>query len=98
MSKVWLIAQQHYRQEVLKRSFIIIMLSLPLFLTFSVGMGYLTERLNDDSTTLGYVDEAGVLVGVVPESDHEVRVVQFDTASAARADGHWRNTSKQCSR
>jgi len=85
MSKVWLIAQQHYRQEVLKRSFIIVMLSLPLFLAFSVGMGYLSSRLLTESTTLGYVDEAGFLVNMLPEPDDKIRLVSFETAEAADA-------------
>jgi len=85
MSKVWLIAQQHYRQEVLKRSFIIILLSLPLFLTFSIGMGILTQRLENGTSTLGYVDEAGLLTHMLPEPDDEVRLVSFETSEGARA-------------
>jgi ABC-2 type transport system permease protein len=85
MSKVWLIAQQHYRQEVLKRSFIIIMLSLPLFLTLSGGLGYLTSRLQRESATLGYVDEAGFLVNMLPEPGDDVHLLSFGTAEEADA-------------
>ncbi len=85
MSKVWLIAQQHYRQEVLKRSFIIIMLSLPLYLTCAVGMGYLFSRLERESTTLGYVDEAGFLVNMLPEPGDDVHLLSFGTAEEADA-------------
>ncbi|HUW14315.1 MAG TPA: ABC transporter permease, partial [Anaerolineae bacterium] len=84
MSKVWLIAQQHYRQEALKRGFLIVMFSLPLFLLFAVGMGMLTDSLESDSTTLGYVDEAGVLVTMLPEPE-EVHLVSFETAELAQA-------------
>jgi ABC-2 type transport system permease protein len=85
MSKVWLIAQHHYKQEVMKRSFIILMLSLPLFLIFSVGMGMLTERLENKTPTLGYVDEAELLVNMLPGRDDEVRLVSFETSEGARA-------------
>jgi ABC-2 type transport system permease protein len=84
MSKVWLIVRQHYRQEVTKRSFIIIMLSLPLFLALSGGLGYLSEHLYS-KTTLGYVDEAGLLTDPLPEPDDSVNLVSFESAEAARA-------------
>lgn len=84
MSKVWLIARHHFQQEVFKRSFIIVALSLPLFLTLSIGLGYLSSRLERGTTALGYVDQAGLLVNRLPAED-DVRLVPFETAEAARA-------------
>ena len=86
MSKVWLIAQYQFRQEVSKRSFLLVLFSMPLFLTLSIGLGYLVSRLEQQSTTLGYVDQAGLLVKTLAEpEEHDVRLVPFDTPQAARA-------------
>jgi len=86
MSKVWLIARHQFRQEVSKRSFLLVLFSLPLFLTFTIGLGYLTARLEQESTALGYVDQAGLLVETLAEpEEYDVRLVPFDTPKAARA-------------
>jgi ABC-2 type transport system permease protein len=86
MSKMWLIAQHHFGQEAGKRSFLLVLFSLPLFLTLTIGLGYLTSRLEQESTTLGYVDQAGVLVETLAKAqEHHVRLVPFETPEAARA-------------
>lgn len=86
MSKVWLIAQHQFRQEAGKRSFLLVLFSLPLFLTVSIGLGYLASRLEEESTRLGYVDQAGLLVEFPAEpEDYDVRLAPFDTPEAARA-------------
>ena len=85
MDKVWLIAQHHFLQEVRKRSFILLLFALPLFLAASIGLGYLFSRLEQKSLTLGYVDPAGILVDVAPsEIDApNVRLVSFEAAASA---------------
>jgi ABC-2 type transport system permease protein len=86
MSQIWLVAQQHFRQEVLKRSFILVMLSLPAFLALSVGMGILGENLSRESTTLGYVDLAQVIQTTdVEGGDHDVELLPFESREAARS-------------
>ena len=86
MSKVWLIVEQHFRQEVLQRSFLIVLFSMPLFLSFTIGMGFLTTRLERKSTTLGYVDQAGLVVSTqVPSGRDEVKLVPWNTREAAQA-------------
>lgn len=84
MSKVWLVARHHFLQEASKRSFLLILFSLPLFLVVSIGFGYLAGQLIDDTTTLGYVDEAGFLVQTTyEEADDEVTLLAFDSQDAA---------------
>jgi ABC-2 type transport system permease protein len=86
MTKVRLVAWQHFRQEVLKRSFIMVMLSLPLFLSLSVGMGIWGERLSRGDTTLGYVDLAALLQDTAADTGgHQVRLVPFATADEAQS-------------
>ena len=61
MSRVWLIGWHHFRQEVSKRSFLLVLLSLPLFLTLTIGLGALSVRLSDEEMVVGYVDPAHFL-------------------------------------
>jgi len=86
MSKVWLIVERHFRQEVLTRSFLIVLFSMPLFLSFTIGLGYLTTRLERKSTKLGYVDQAGLVVSTqVPAGRDEVKLLPLQTREAAQA-------------
>jgi ABC-2 type transport system permease protein len=86
VSKVWLIAEHQYRQEVFKRGFLIALLSLPLFLTITVGIGYLASRLENKSTLLGYVDQAHLLANIPAQpEEYDVELVPFDTPETARA-------------
>ena len=87
MSKLWLVARYHFLQETTKRSFLIVLFSLPLFLAFIVGLGLLFENVQRQSVTLGYVDPAGLLVNVqaTVERRADVRLMDFDTPEAALA-------------
>jgi ABC-2 type transport system permease protein len=85
MSKVWLVAGHHLLQEASKRSFLLVLFSLPLFLIVAIGFGYLAGQLVEDTETLGYVDEAGFLVQTTyEEADDEVILLAFDSPDAAR--------------
>lgn len=82
--KVWLIAQYHFLQEARKRSFLVLLFALPLFLAFSAGMGYVFSLVHNQRTTLGYVDPAGLLADpdVGPE-EPDVTLVRFETEADA---------------
>jgi ABC-2 type transport system permease protein len=85
MSKIWLIARHHFLQEATKRSFLLVLFSLPLFLLLSMGLGYMASEAEKGVATLGYVDQPGVLTSVTAESeDGDIRLVAFDAAADAR--------------
>jgi ABC-type Na+ efflux pump permease subunit len=86
MSKIWLVAWQQLRQETSKRSFLFLLLLLPLILAFSIGFGALIAELESSDTTLGYVDQAGIISDPTlgPEDD-EVTLVAYTSADEARA-------------
>ena len=85
MSKTWLIARYHFQGETRKRTFLLVVLSLPLFLIVTIGLGYLFSRLEEESTTLGYVDQAGLLVQMpVQAAGDSVRMVAFEVQEAAQ--------------
>jgi ABC-2 type transport system permease protein len=86
MSKTWLIARHHLGQETGKRTFFLVLFSLPAFLVLTIGMGFLIARLGQEQAVLGYVDQAGLLVRLPAQTVEDgVRLVSFDSPEAARA-------------
>jgi ABC-2 type transport system permease protein len=83
MSKMWLVAEQQFKKDVLKRSFLLTIIAMPLFLGFTAGMGWLGERMQQQTTNLGYVDAGNVLAPT--STDKSVVLLRFDSASQARA-------------
>ena len=61
MKKTWLVASQHFKKNTMKKSFIFVLLSVPLFVAFTIGMGLLGESMENNDAPVGYVDHAGVL-------------------------------------
>ena len=96
MSKLWLVARYEYRRHVLKRSFVLVVLSMPLMVAGLVGLVWLTTKLYADETSaVGYVDYAGVLADPVlpprpgsspdePGVPKPVPLVPFETRMAAQ--------------
>jgi ABC-2 type transport system permease protein len=66
MNKFWRIAVYEYRRNVLKKSFIMVLLSLPLMIALSLGFGMFLESLQDNPQPVGYVDQVGVFAGRIP--------------------------------
>jgi len=85
MSKVWLVAQYHFKQETGKRSFLFLLFMLPLMLMLSLGVGYINSHAQRTSAMLGYVDPDGLLVRTaLSPNDHDVQLVEFPTRSSAQ--------------
>jgi len=61
MNKLWPVAAYEYRRNVFKKSFILMLLSVPFFIAFSIGLGFFLESRQDNSLPVGYVDHARVL-------------------------------------
>lgn len=84
MSKIWLVAEQQFKKEVLKRGFLLAIIAMPLFLGFTAAMGWLGARMQQQTTTLGYVDQGNALGQMPATLDDRVSLVRFDTPEAAR--------------
>jgi ABC-2 type transport system permease protein len=84
MYKMWLIARHHFLQEASKRTFLLVLFSLPLFLAFALGMGFLASSLGDEDAVLGYVDEAGLL-DQMPAASNDVQLAAFASRDQAQA-------------
>jgi ABC-2 type transport system permease protein len=85
MSKVLLITRHQFKQETSKRSFLLILFMMPLFLTFIIGFGYLVSLTERDETSLGYVDQAGIVIDPSPDIDSEdLTLVAYESPELAK--------------
>jgi len=90
MKKIWLVAQQEYRQHVFTRRFLLGLLSVPLVILLMVGLVLLIISMETNTTPIGYVDASGLLsqpVMAPPPSwpDKPVPTIAFGTEAQARA-------------
>jgi ABC-2 type transport system permease protein len=58
-NKIWQVAKFEYFGIVSKKSFILVLLSLPALIIFSVGMGLFMESLREKKLPIGIVEEDG---------------------------------------
>jgi ABC-2 type transport system permease protein len=95
MSKLWLVARYEYRKNVLQKSFIMVLLSVPLVLTLMFGLIAVMIQMEKDETAVGYVDLAGLLDDPAPAPKRGtspddpdvpdlVPLLPFDTEQEAR--------------
>lgn len=63
MNHIWFVAKFEYARNVFKKSFLFILLGVPLMLAFSLGTGFFLESLKDNARPMGYIDQSGVLPG-----------------------------------
>lgn len=88
MSKVWLIAQNEYKRNVFKKSFILALLSVPALIVFNVGLGLILISMERDYSAVGYVDHSGLLAAPKPiisdRSDKQVELLPFQSEDEAR--------------
>lgn len=61
MRKAWLVVRHEYLKNVRQKGFLIALLSLPLFVGLSVGLGIVIGSQEDNSNAVGFVDNSGIL-------------------------------------
>lgn len=88
MSKTWLVCTHHLKKNVLKKSFIFVLLSIPLFIAFTIAMAAMGIALENSDDPLGYVDESGLLSDPIPlpvvEGQELTQMIAFKSESEAR--------------
>lgn len=68
--KIWLIMQREYESRVLKKSFWVLTLLIPvLFLVFFVVVGFIFAYEGDEKLTIAVVDEADLFKKAIPDQD-----------------------------
>jgi len=86
-SNVWRIAREEFRRNVFRKSFIMVLLSLPLMIGLNIGIILLMNYLEKDIRPIGYVDRAGViLVDVLPPdvTDNPIQFLAFSSEDRAQ--------------
>ncbi len=92
MKKFWLVFINEYKRHVLRKRFIFAVLSMPIFVAFICGIGFLSVWIQYNFKPVGYIAPAGLLENaqaVPEESDqifHAVPFVQYTDEKAASAD------------
>lgn len=61
MKKLWLVFKHEYLRHVLTKRFILAVLSVPFFISLSVGLGFLSVVLSTSTKPVGIIDHSGVL-------------------------------------
>ncbi len=91
MNAFWQVASYEYKRNVLRRGFLIALLSVPLWILVSIGIGLVMAHMENDTTPIGYVDHSGVLAAALPAPQEEdspydpVPLVPFADENQARA-------------
>ena len=96
MRRLLRVAANEYRGIVFRKSFVIIILSVPFMLAFTIGLGAVLESRDNNSAPIGYVDDAGLLADPIfmpqpadadisPTNPAPVALLAFDSEAAARA-------------
>jgi ABC-2 type transport system permease protein len=88
MKRLWLVAWNEIRRNVFKKSFIFVLLSVPLMIGVNVGIGLIMESLEDSDAPLGYVDHSGLLAEAIQptalETEESVELIAFASEDEAR--------------
>jgi len=88
MYKFWKIFKHEYTRHVLRKRFIFALLSVPLWIVFSIGMGLVSVVLSTNRTPVGYVDPGQVIVASLPPEESssmiEVKFQAYASESKAR--------------
>ncbi len=89
MNRIWRVASYEYKRNVFKKSFLLTLLSIPLMVAVSVGMGFLLESMEDNDLPVGYIDRAEIFQNAIPaplaEGEKPVEFIPFQTEDEARA-------------
>jgi ABC-2 type transport system permease protein len=89
MSKMWLVAINEYKTNVFKKSFILVLLSVPLFVGFMIGFGAFMSSRETDNRPIGYVDLAGIfnnpISAPVEDPEDAIPFIPFATEEDAQA-------------
>lgn len=89
MRKIWLVFRHEYLRHVLRKRFVLAILSVPFFILFTIGVGILTGVLINDWQPIGYVDQSGMFENARPLQEKEglfartIEIIRFDSADLA---------------
>lgn len=78
MRDLWLVARHEYRRMVIRRSFLLLTLAIPVGMAAIIGLVFIVETSSQDRSPIGYVDRAGILdqalLSTMPEPEKRVEI------------------------
>jgi ABC-2 type transport system permease protein len=99
MNKIWLIFKHEYTRHVLRKRFIITVISMPLFIGVMMVASIASSMMSINRSPVGFVNHSNVLNNFAPDPPNngffqtEVNIIKFD--SEAKADTALENKSIQ---
>ncbi len=91
MKKIWLVFWQEYSRHVMKKRFLVAVLSMPIFIGAIMAASILSVAMNSSTLPLGYVDQSGVLAHAAPKTKAEgslfeqtVALIPYASETSAR--------------
>jgi ABC-2 type transport system permease protein len=87
--KIWIVARHEYLRHVLRKRFILSILSVPFFILLTIGIGVLSSVLMNDWRPIGYVDRSGAFAQALPPEEEDklfsrsIEITRFDAAEQA---------------
>jgi len=89
MRSFWLVAKHEYRNTVIRRSFVLMTIAIPLGMAALIGLAILVEGMGADSRPIGYVDYSGkldpTLQSSLPDASDRVQIQAFPDEEVALA-------------
>ena len=84
MAKLWSITTFEIKQNVLRKSFLLTLLSIPLMVGLILGMGIFMESRQENDAPAGYVDQSGLLAEALPSPEAGITMIAFASEAQAR--------------
>jgi len=90
MRNFWLVAKHEYRRVVIRRSFVILTVAIPLGMAALIALAILVETSGESDLPVGYVDHSGLMdvsrQAALPDAEERVEVRAYaDQAEATAA-------------
>ncbi len=86
MRNFWLVAQAEYRRMVVRRSFVLATIGMPVFIGVVMAVSILASQGTTDDRPFGYVDSAGILAVADAPGFGPLPVIPYADEAAARSD------------
>ena len=94
MSKIWLVFKYEYVRHVLRKRFLVTLVSMPLFIGVMMGISIFASLVSINRSPVGYIDQSGMFSDLKPKDpstslfDVEVAYLRYSDKAQADADLH----------
>jgi ABC-2 type transport system permease protein len=94
MNKIWLVFKYEYVRHVLRKRFLVALVSMPLFFGVIIGISILASMASIDRSPVGFIDQSGMFSDLKSKDpsnslfDVEVAYLRYSDKSQADADLH----------